>query len=275
MNNEAVFKKYKNVIFNSVNIEFWRCENFRVFNLLSIALLALSLFSCAGQRAPSYSLEQPPNRKIHHHTVSRGETLYAIAWRYNKDFNKLAQINGISKPYRIFPGQRLRLRGGPSSATLSKGGGKSKTETFTVSKTKKSLISARPAKKPLHSAQASVRWRWPVKGKLIGRFEAQNPLRKGIDIAGKKREAVYAAADGVVIYAGNALRGYGNLLIVKHNDQFLSAYAHNYRLIVDEGVSVKGGQHIAEMGSTGTSRDMLHFEIRRNGQPVNPLEYLP
>lgn len=110
---------------------------------------------------------------------------------------------------------------------------------------------------------------------MISRFQANNPLRKGVDIAGKKGESVQAAADGTVIYAGSALRGYGKLLIIKHSEEFLSAYAHNHKLLVGEGAKVKAGQRIADLGSSGTDRDMLHFEIRRNGQPVDPMGYLP
>lgn len=110
---------------------------------------------------------------------------------------------------------------------------------------------------------------------MIATYQPGDPLRKGVDIAGKKGESVQAAADGTVIYAGSALRGYGKLLIIKHSEEFLSAYAHNDKLLVGEGAKVKAGQRIAELGSSGTDRDMLHFEIRRNGQPVDPMAYLP
>lgn len=110
---------------------------------------------------------------------------------------------------------------------------------------------------------------------MISQFRSGDSLRKGVDIAGEKGESVLAAADGTVIYAGSALRGYGKLLIVKHSDEYLSAYAHNHRLLVREGSKVKAGQRIAELGSSGTDRNKLHFEIRRNGQPVDPLAYLP
>ncbi len=110
---------------------------------------------------------------------------------------------------------------------------------------------------------------------MLARFGANNSLNRGIDIGGNLGQPVIAAADGQVVYAGSGLRGYGNLLIIKHNDTYLSAYAHNRRLLVDEGESVKGGQRIAEMGSSGTDKVMLHFEIRRNGTPVDPMGYLP
>jgi lipoprotein NlpD len=120
-----------------------------------------------------------------------------------------------------------------------------------------------------------VTWRWPGKGSLAATFVAGDQTRQGIDIAGKAGDPVLAAADGEVVYSGNGLLGYGELIIVKHNANFLSAYGHNRKRLVQEGDRVKSGQQIAEMGSTASSRDQLHFEIRKNGKPVNPLEYLP
>mgnify|MGYP006168227289 CR=1 FL=1 len=118
-------------------------------------------------------------------------------------------------------------------------------------------------------------WRWPTRGQLIGRFAAGDPKRQGIDIAGTSGQAVVAAADGVVVYSGAGLVGYGELIIVKHSDEWLSAYAHNRKRLVGEGTAVRAGQPIAELGRSGTSRDMLHFEVRRNGKPVDPLTVLP
>jgi lipoprotein NlpD len=118
-------------------------------------------------------------------------------------------------------------------------------------------------------------WRWPTQGQLIGRFSAGDPKRQGIDIAGTAGQAVVAAADGVVVYSGAGLVGYGELIIVKHSDEWLSAYAHSRKRLVAEGTPVQAGQPIAELGRSGTSRDMLHFEVRRNGKPVDPLTVLP
>jgi len=120
-----------------------------------------------------------------------------------------------------------------------------------------------------------VHWRWPAKGSLLDRFMAGDATRQGIDIAGSAGEPVVAASDGVVVYSGSGLVGYGELIIIKHSDEWLSAYGHNRKRLVQEGQRVKGGQPIAEMGSTGAPRDELHFEIRRNGRPVDPLQYLP
>jgi lipoprotein NlpD len=120
-----------------------------------------------------------------------------------------------------------------------------------------------------------VAWRWPGKGSLIGTFIAGDQTRQGIDVAGKAGDPVLAAADGEVVYSGNGLLGYGELIIVKHNANFLSAYGHNRKRLVQEGERVKAGQQIAEMGSSASARDELHFEIRKNGKPVNPIDYLP
>ena len=144
---------------------------------------------------------------------------------------------------------------------------------------------SKPAAKPATSAPtsrssgsqvvANVRWHWPHSGTVIANFSSSGKVNKGIDIAGNPGDAVKAAADGAVVYAGRGLIGYGDMIIIKHDETFLSAYAHNSRLLVKEGDQVKVGQVIAEMGSSGTDRVKLHFEIRHKGQPVDPLTYLP
>ena len=193
------------------------------------------------------------SRHYGYHIVERGDTLYSISWRYGLDANQLARWNGIARPYTIFPGQRLRL--GPGGATA------------------KTAVKKSQAAKP---KQVAVKppgdWRWPVKGKLIKKFNQQN---NGIDIQAKEGTIIKAASAGKVVYAGSGLRGYGNLLIIKHNATYFSAYAHSRRLLVNEGAVVKTGEKIAEVGSTGTDRSMLHFEIRKDGNPVDPLKYLP
>jgi lipoprotein NlpD len=124
-------------------------------------------------------------------------------------------------------------------------------------------------------SSGGVTWRWPSEGKVIGVYVSGEPTKQGIDIGGKSGDPVRSAADGEVVYSGNGLIGYGELIIVKHNANFLSAYGHNRSRLVKEGDKVKAGQAIAEMGASASSRDELHFEIRKNGKPVNPLEYLP
>jgi len=136
-----------------------------------------------------------------------------------------------------------------------------------------------PAAKPVSDGAVAnvggIAWRWPNTGKLLGGFVAGDQTRQGVDIAGSAGDPVRAAADGEVVYSGNGLIGYGELIIVKHNASFLSAYGHNRKRLVQEGEKVRAGQQIAEMGSSASSRDELHFEIRKNGKPVNPMDYLP
>jgi len=133
------------------------------------------------------------------------------------------------------------------------------------------------AKKPetSGSAPAAGQWLWPAKGKLLAKFSSSEPVNKGVDLAGKSGEPIVSAASGAVVYAGQGLRGYGNLVIIKHDDAYLSAYAHARKILVKESQSIKAGQKIAEIGSTGTDSVKLHFEIRKNGKPVDPLYYLP
>lgn len=132
-----------------------------------------------------------------------------------------------------------------------------------------------PTPTPPVSSGATLEWRWPTQGQIIGRYVSGDPTQQGINIAGKAGQPVLAAGDGVVVYSGAGLVGYGELIIIKHSNEWLSAYAHNRRRLVAEGTKVKAGETIAEMGRTGAIRDMLHFEIRRNGKPVDPLQHLP
>lgn len=132
-----------------------------------------------------------------------------------------------------------------------------------------------PGATPSVSSSGEIVWRWPATGALVGNYVAGDPTKQGIDIAGKSGDPVRAAADGIVVYSGNGLIGYGELIIVKHSPAFLSAYGHNRKRLVKEGDHVTAGQQIAEMGSSSASRDSVHFEIRKNGKPVNPADYLP
>jgi len=201
-------------------------------------------------------------------TVRQGDTLYAIARRTNVSPLDLASWNNLSSPNTIYPGQQLRLY--PAGAVASRPTTPASGGTST---------GARPATTPAPVAANPVNsgfsWRWPADGVVVGNYVAGEATKQGVDIAGANGQAVKAAADGVVVYSGNGLVGYGELIIIKHNDQWLSAYGHNRKRLVNEGQNVKAGQQIAEMGRSGATRDMLHFEIRYNGKPVDPLLYLP
>ena len=206
------------------------------------------------------------------HIVRRGETVYRIATSNGITALDLALWNSIPAPYIIHPGQRLKLYpGGPSyPRTVVSRPPSARSAAPTPSRPAAST----PA--PVYApAKADFGWRWPTDGELIARFVSGDPTRQGLDVAGTPGQAVRAAADGVVVYSGSGLVGYGELIIVKHNEQWLSAYGHNRARLVNEGQLVKAGQQIAEMGRTGAARDMLHFEIRYNGKPVDPLQYLP
>ncbi|MBO9716052.1 MAG: peptidoglycan DD-metalloendopeptidase family protein [Pseudoxanthomonas sp.] len=200
--------------------------------------------------------------------VQQGETLYSIARRNGVAVEDIARWNGLKPPYTIYPGQRLALgqAGGAHGATAP---------TRTVVAPKPATPATSPAAPTPAPPSSGFSWRWPAQGVLLDTYVAGNNTRQGIDIGGTSGQAVTAAADGVVVYSGAGLVGYGELIIIKHNEQWLSAYGHNRKRLVSEGQSVKAGQQIAEMGRTGTDREKLHFEIRYNGKPVDPLLYLP
>ena len=225
--------------------------------------------------------------------VNRGDTLYGIAFRNGIDVRDLAAWNGISAPYTIYPGQSLRLypRGGatptrvattptrpasaPATKPVSPPPAKPAAGTSTAPVRPVATTPALPAPVPAAPPASDIRWRWPAQGTLLNRFVAGEPTRQGIDITGDAGTPVNAAADGVVVYSGSGLVGYGELVIIKHDDAWLSAYGHNRARMVNEGAVVKAGQQIAVMGRTGAPRDMLHFAIRHHGKPVDPLVYLP
>lgn len=197
------------------------------------------------------------------HVISQGETLYEIAWRYGKDYRDLAEINNIRSPYIIYPGQTLSLNGQR----------RARHKPITISKPPKAVT---PKQQKAALPNIHQGWDWPVKGKIIKRFALKGAsISKGIDIAAAIGTPVRAASGGKVVYSGAGLRGYGQLIIIKHNDSYLSAYAHNRRLLVKEGDTINKGQIIAEMGQTDSDTVKLHFEIRKNGQPIDPLPILP
>ena len=206
------------------------------------------------------------------YVVKAGDTLYGIALDHGLDYKDLARWNGIGPGYMIRVGQRLRL--GPQRRRGASGRAMPQKTAQGAAKTGASHRPSGPAQAPAEGADAALGWQWPAQGKIIGSFDAAQG-HKGIDIAGTTGEPVYAAAAGYVVYCGDGLHGYGNLVIIKHNNAYLSAYAHNSKLLVAEGQRVARGQEIAEMGESGAQHVELHFEIRRFGQPVNPLDYLP
>lgn len=239
------------------------------------------------------------------HVVQKGDTLFAIAFNYGLDPRELAELNGIQDPNLIQVGQQIKLFPSTASAVTESRQAQTSAQSSVKDQPKVvkypyseaavakaeaqqgdsprvpviARIEAKPEAKleaqPAIQAAAedALEWSMPTQGKLIGSFsEADN--RKGIDIAGKLGQPIFASAPGKVVYSGSGLRGYGKLLIIKHNKTYLSAYAHNDQLLVKEGETVTRGQKIAEMGNTDSDQVKLHFEVRRLGKPVDPANYL-
>jgi lipoprotein NlpD len=210
--------------------------------------------------------------------VRKGDTLYSIARYQNLDHKQLARWNFLSAPYAIYPGKTLKLR--PPATSHAVKSRDNKPQSQQASSTKKPVSHKKPGVVTFSSLKKGLpkkvkRWHWPAVGKLVKTFNAKDTNRKGIGIAGNRGQSIKAAAGGRVVYSGNGLIHYGNLVIIKHSNKFLSAYAHNRSLLVKEGDQVKAGQSIAQMGTIESGRARLHFEIRKSGKPVNPLRYLP
>ncbi|CAJ0782791.1 hypothetical protein LMG19083_00955 [Ralstonia psammae] len=255
---------------------------------LAVAMVSAALLAaCAssGNQAPvldrtsragsagTVSQEPPPPG---YYRVKRGDTLYSIALRNGQAPRDLVAWNNIANPNQIEVDQLLRVV--PPNAEVSSTGAvvtpvrPANTTTQPVDSTPATPAPAVSSSAPAGATDSAISLAWPARGSLINRFDDKS--NKGIDIGGKRGDAVVAADDGKVIHVG-PLRGYGNLVIIKHNDTFLTAYGNNDKVLVTEQSTVKKGQKIAEMGSTDADRVKLHFEVRRNGKPVDPMRYLP
>lgn len=228
---------------------------FRIAFCLAIALL---LAGCAGKSAPGGSYSGST------YTVKRGDTLSRISRITGTSVRDLASMNGISPPYTIEVGQRLKVNGSESSASSSKAS--TKTAKVTPS-------SAVPQSSWPPVGQRC--WRWPTSGKVIMGYSTSDGGNKGIDIAGSRGQPIYAAGSGKVVYVGNQLRGYGNLIMIKHSEDYITAYAHNDTMLVNNGQNVKAGQKIATMGSSDADSVRLHFQLRYRATAIDPLRYLP
>ncbi|QXZ08344.1 peptidoglycan DD-metalloendopeptidase family protein [Comamonas sp. Y33R10-2] len=221
-----------------------------------------------------------------YYTIKPGDTLIRVGLEHGQSWKDIARWSNLDNPNAIEVGQVVRVvppgrdasvaststGSGRTVAPVVVGGGAATTPTAPAA-TATPVPSAPPSSAPAASGADAVNFIWPASGSLIAGFDEQR--NKGYDISGKAGDPVIAAADGRVVYAGAGLRGYGNLIILKHNNTYLTAYAHNQSLLVKEDQSVKKGQKIAEMGSTDADRVKLHFEVRRQGKPVDPSRYLP
>ncbi len=217
--------------------------------VLAMTLMILLLSACITR----------PTWRPDEHIVRRGETLFSIAWRYGEDHKDLARWNRLGDGSLIHPGQVIRLTPPDEPAT------------------RRNPPKNTPPAKPLPTipAQPPPPWIWPTNGRVSVGFGGNPGTGTGILIDGRRGQTINAAASGRVVYAGSGLIGYGQLIILKHNDTYLSAYGYNASLLVKEGETIKKGQRIATMGEGPEGKARLHFEIRRNGKPVNPRRYLP
>ncbi len=240
----------------------------QAFRLIgALIVLCLLLQGCAtGGGAPVHQIGE----RGKFHVVQKGETLYAIAWRYGLDYQQVAKRNGILRPYTIYVGQKLMIQGIaiPQVESVAKAKPSSR-QTTRATRNQPAVVSQTKVQPP------GFTWSWPIRGDILAEFNLAGNPNKGIDIAGKNGDPVKAAAGGSVVYAGGNLRGYGKLVIIKHNDDYLSAYGNNRVIKVKEGDEVQQGQVISEVGSDAGNVSMLHFEIRRDGKPINPMLYLP
>jgi lipoprotein NlpD len=254
--------------------------------------------------APTPAAPATPTRDGQY-VVKRGDTLHSIALAHGQDYRDIARWNNLDDPNRLLIGQVLRVTppsdggsaavaavaaapvmpqgraevrplDGAAPAAPSQVRPQDKPQAAAADKpaTDKPADKApEPRSAPARAVEPAGSWAWPASGKVIETFE--EPRNKGIDIAGKEGDPVLAANDGTVVYSGSGLRGYGNLIILKHTDDFVSAYAHNSQILVKQGQAVKRGQRIADMGRTDADQPKLHFEIRQQGKPVDPVKFLP
>ena len=278
--------------------------------LLLALLSAMALAGCANKNRPAPVEDRSPNAgrvpakmvastdnagKPGFYSVKAGDTLIRIGMDNGQSWRDIARWNNIENPNLIEIGQVLRVTPPEETGVVVRPLSSTNvvtspapTNSASTSAPASNTSAVRPpvsAANPPHastpannlansdSAEDAVSFQWPTRGNVLAGFdEVKN---KGIDIAGKAGDPVLAAADGKVVYAGSGLRGYGNLVILKHNNTYLTAYAHNQSLLVKEDQAIKRGQKIAEMGNSDADQVKLHFEIRRQGKPVDPAKYLP
>ena len=256
-------------------------KNVCVIHAVFAGLILSGCVNQSGNRAPVNDLNNSSSSSAvtaRTYTVKPGDTLNKISRSTGVDENTIKRLNKISDPKRIYPGLILKLSDGSESATAPTGpsaiAANTKAEARPLDQsTQSSAPATSESGTPSRAADAGViNWGWPAQGKVIQGYTANT---KGIDISGNAGDPVIAAANGTVMYSGNGVRGLGNLIIVDHDNGFITAYAHNRALLVKTGQKVKKGAKIAEMGQSDASSVKLHFEVRRQGTPVDPMQYLP
>ena len=252
----------------------------------SVVLIALLIMSgCVGEAVVPVSDLTTAKSRYAARVIRTGDTLYLIAWESGLDYRELADWNNLVAPYRLRPGNRIYLTAPQrqqdgSRYEFNEADNMLPTGSELVVSVEENvaiepvIINPDTGKMNVSKISQVGAWQWPAAGHIIQSFTGRDG-NNGLDISGAEGSPIRAAARGIVVYAGSGLRGYGELLIIQHNEEFLSAYAHNRVLLVEEGLTVEMGQIVAEMGNTDAKTTRLHFEIRRDGKPVNPLKYLP
>ena len=240
--------------------------------LLIAACTNMDYQSAPGGGGPTSRAASTRGNVPESYVVRSGDTLYAIAFRYGLDQRDLARWNNLRNPNQINVGQRLVLRApaGTRPATAGTASTGTRPPTASGGSTSAATRPPSPATPP-----ARPDWLWPTRGAIVSRFGERGVLSSGIGIAGTLGQEIVAAAPGRVVYSGTGLPDYGHLVIIEHNDTWLSAYGHNQRVLVSQGQAVARGQKIAEMGPGPGGAPRLHFEIRRNGDPQDPVPMLP
>lgn len=239
--------------------------------------------------APVVSLPIKAEHIPEYHVVKHGESLYTVAWIYDLDVAKLERLNHLTSPDYIREGQKVYLkRQAPNTKPTLQAKNAYPKQSYPTQQPTLQVMPAEPTRNAASTAKApeninkrqenqsgQSNWLKPAEGKITKPFSTQkHDYHKGIDITGRLNDPIYAAKSGKVVYSGEGLRGYGKLIIIKHDETFLSAYAHNHTLLVKEGDQIQQGAQIAKMGNTDSPSVKLHFQIRKNGQPVDPLPYL-
>jgi lipoprotein NlpD len=257
----------------------------------------LSQLSCAGRDQPapvdrlyqgkSFLDFEAGSLRQESYQVVAGDTLYSIAFRANVDVRTLAQWNQLRDPYLIVPGQTLRLATPQANQQGIDPVAKKEYRDTKPQQNNDKKITPTPRSTPsptrievahtgeIFASNNDIRWQWPASARVITEFSTAEAGSKGLDFSGGRGDPVYAAATGKVVYVGNALKGFGNLIILKHNDDYITAYAHNQQLLVKEQQWVNGGDEIAKMGDSDAEQVKLHFQVRFRGKSVNPRHYLP
>lgn len=268
----------------------WKKKIFSCLRYLCSLFLLLVLVSCTTNEAPVIEGWKQNNAKNSDYRIQKKDTVYSIAWAFDMDYRELVRLNNLKEPYNLSEGQTLRMSEGDSLSTHSAPNTLSEAQTIpqpssplpiaepvdnqaSTFESRPTMVSSSSAPKTMITKTAQ-KWLWPTKGPVVRGFSAISGGNKGVDIAGKLSQTIVATAAGKVVYTGASLPGYGNLIIIKHSENELSAYAFNKVIAVKEGQVIKAGQIIAQMGNNDNGQAILHFEIRKNGKPVNPIPYL-